>query len=197
MIMNKAVFYNSIRNSLFGGRLKQLQVDNIENILFHFNLFRLRDLRWLAYILATTFHETASTMRPLREYGRGNGMTYGRKIKMNRQPYTYPDHIYYGRGYVQLTWYENYELMGKILRIPLLENPDLALKPDIAAKIMLEGMTLGVSSRGDFTGKSLEHYFNESKTDWYNARRIINGLDKAKEVSSYARKFYKALKLAS
>ena len=67
-----------------------------------------------------------------------------------------PDKIYYGRGDVQLTWYENYELMGKLLNIPLLEQPELALSPEISARIMIEGMTKGKSNRGDFTGVSLE-----------------------------------------
>ena len=29
------------------------------------------DLRWLAYALATTYHETAATMLPIAEYGYG------------------------------------------------------------------------------------------------------------------------------
>lgn len=189
--MNKAIFYNHIRSKIFKGRLTQGRVDNIEVILKEWECSGLTDLRWLAYMFATTYHETAHTMQPIEEFGKGIGKDYGKKLKMSRQPYEYPDKIYFGRGYVQLTWYENYEKMGKILGVPLLEQPELALKPEIAVKIMFEGM-----KRGIFTGKKLSDYFN-AKTDWRNARRIINGLDKAELIAGYAKIFFRELQLAS
>jgi hypothetical protein len=78
----------------------------------------LKDKRWLAYILATAYHETAHTFEPVREIGRGKLRAYGRKRKQSGEPYTI-DHIYYGRGHVQLTWYENYDKFGKLLGIDL------------------------------------------------------------------------------
>jgi predicted chitinase len=132
-------------------------------------------------------------MLPIAEYGKGKGRPYGGKIKMNRRPYTTPNKIYYGRGYVQLTWYENYEKMGRLLGVDLLNNPELAMSPPIAIKIMIEGMTKGDSNLGDFTGKSLEMYFNEKANDPKNARRIINGMDKAALIAGYHYKFLKAL----
>ena len=33
--------------------------------------------------------------------------------------------------------------------------------------------------QGVFTGKKFGDYFNKTTEDWVNARRIINGLDKA------------------
>lgn len=192
--MNRNRFYSEIRLSLFNGRLSQSQVDGINFKLDAFD--RIADIRWRAYMLATSYHETAMTMQPIEEYGKGRGRPYGRKIKYNRQPYTHPDKIYYGRGDVQLTWYENYELMGRLLGIPLLEQPELALRPDISAKIMIEGMTKGRSRRGDFTGVSLENYFNATKDDPIGARRIINGLDKASQIARYHDKFLTAIKSA-
>lgn len=191
--MNRTIFYNHIRSALFKGKLTTSQVTNIENILDYWDKSKLTDLRWLAYMLATTYHETAYTMRPVEEYGKGKNRPYGSKIKRSGLPYEYPNELYYGRGYVQLTWYENYELMGRILGLPLLTKPHLALEPDIAVQIMFEGMTFGISSKGDFTGKALEHYFNKDKTDWVGARRIVNGNDKAIEIAGYARKFYLGL----
>ena len=44
---------------------------------------------------------------------------------------------YHGRGYVQLTGRENYRRAGEALGIDLLNQPDLAAKPDIAAKIAM------------------------------------------------------------
>jgi hypothetical protein len=136
-------------------------------------------------------------MQPIEEWGKGRGKSYGRKIKQNGQIYTWPDQIYYGRGDVQLTWYENYEQMGKIMGIPLLEKPDLALDPDISAQILVEGMILGKSRRGDFTGYSLENFFNPQRDDPFGARRIINGLDSAHTIAGYHHKFLEAIRKAS
>lgn len=194
--MNRKILFSEIKTSLFNGRLSQSQVDGINFKLDAFDDFRICDDRWRAYMLATSYHETARTMQPIEEYGRGKGMSYGRKLKQSRQPYTWPDKLYYGRGDVQLTWYENYEAMGKLLGIPLLEQPELALKPDISAQIMIEGMTRGKSNRGDFTGASLENYFNATKDDPVHARRIINGLDKANLIAGYHDKFLTAIKKA-
>lgn len=192
--MNYNVFYNSIRASLFNGRLTSRQVEGINFKLDAFDKAGITDNRWKAYMLATSYHETAKTMQPIEEYGKGKGRPYGQKIMYNGKPYTYPDKIYYGRGDVQLTWYENYQLMGKLLGIPLLEQPELALTPEISARIMIEGMTKGKSNRGDFTGVSLETYFNSVKNDPINARRIINGRDKAELIATYYYKFLEALK---
>jgi hypothetical protein len=101
-------------------------------------------------------------------------------------------HVYYGRGLVQLTWDYNYERMEQILGVDLVSNPDLALQPDIASKIMFEGM-----QRGTFTGKKLSNYFGSTTTDWRNARRIINGTDRAEEIAAYGEAFYEALQAAA
>ncbi|MPM33066.1 hypothetical protein SDC9_79633 [bioreactor metagenome] len=195
--MNRQTFFNEIRSTLFSGRLTQSQIDGMNFKLTAWVQSGLTDIRWLAYMLATVFHETGKKMIPIEEYGKGRGKTYGQKLKHNHKPYTWPDKLYYGRGDVQLTWYENYELMGKLLGIPLLEQPELALVPEISAKIMIEGMTKGKSNRGDFTGVSLENYFNATKDDPVNARRIINGLDKAKLIEGYHNRFLSAIKKAS
>jgi putative chitinase len=192
-MINRDSFFYSIRQSLFKPGLKQKQVEGINAILDIWEARGLADLRWLAYMLATTFHETAKAMQPIEEYGKGKGYKYGKKIKRSGIPYSLPDKIYYGRGYVQLTWYENYETMGRLLGFDLLNNPELALHPNIAAQIMFEGMTKGNSHFGDFTGKSLENYFNDTKEDWVNARRIINGTDKAELIAGYGKKFLNAL----
>lgn len=195
-MINRAKFYESIRGpkKLFT-TLTTSQVQGIEAIFDEWELQGLTDLRWLAYMLATAYHETAKTMQAIEEYGKGKGKPYGRKLKMSGRAYTVPNKIYFGRGLVQLTWYENYDLMGKLLGIDLLNNPELALDFNISIKIMFEGMLKGVSNRGDFTGVSLETYFNDTKEDWVNARKIINGTDKANMIAEYAKTFYTALKI--
>lgn len=193
--MNTKSFYDSIRTTLFKGSISAKQFQGIEAILNEYNRLCVNDLRKLAYILATVYHETAKTFQPIEEYGKGRNYDYGKKLKMSRQPYTTPDKLYYGRGFVQLTWYENYKNMGRILGLPLLEQPELLLTMDVSVKVLFEGMLKGKSTFGDFTGKSLENYFTASITDPVNARKIINGLDEAQTIAGYYRLFYGALTL--
>ena len=131
-------------------------------------------LRQVAYMLATAKHETANTFAPIEEYGKGKGLPYGKPDRKTGL-------VYFGRGYVQLTWVKNYQTMGTVLGLPLYTQPDLALRYDVAYKIMSYGMT-----HGTFTGVALSRYINEGKTDYLNARKIINSLDKADLIAGYA-----------
>lgn len=183
-MINRKAFFKSVRSSF--GKLKQSQVDGFNAILDAWDVSEMTDLRWLAYMLATAWHETAKTMQAIEEYGKGRGRPYGKV-----DPKT--GHAYYGRGLVQLTWADNYKKMGKILQIPLYENPHLALDLEIAVEIMFEGMLTKKSFSGDFTGVSLEKYFNSKTDDPIGARRIINGTDKAKLIAGHHGKFLSAL----
>jgi putative chitinase len=89
---------------------------------------------------------------------------------------------------VQLTWERNYKTMTDLLGVDFVNHPDLALELDNATNIMFMGMTKGL-----FTGKSLGNYFNQTTEDWVNARRIINGLDKAQAIAMYGHNFYAAM----
>lgn len=187
-MINRPFFFNAVRSSIFGGSISQSQVNGLNAILDEWDASGLKDDRWLAYMLATTYHETAATIQPIEEYGKGKGRKYGTRRKSDGWPYSDTRAIFYGRGYVQLTWYENYAKAGRILGLDLLNKPELALNPDVAAKIMFAGMT-----GGWFTGKRLSDYFNDTKEDWVNARRIINGTDRAELIAGYAKKFHAAL----
>lgn len=136
-----------------------------------------------AYILATAWHECK--FKAIEEIGKGKNKPYGKKIKYQKVkgihvPYLKPDKLYYGRGFVQLTWYELYDKFGKLLKLDLLNNPELALVPEIASKIIVLGMMQGL-----FTGARLTRYINEKTKDSINARRVVNILDKAQLISGY------------
>jgi hypothetical protein len=190
MTIHRDYFFDSIRHYLAGGSLVQGQVDGCNVLLDWFDdenppipdRHHLDD-RMLAYCLATAWHETAFTMQPIEEYGKGKGKEYGTPAG----PYA---QVYYGRGYVQLTWYDNYKRQDEKLglRHELERQPDLALDPQIATQILLLGM-----ADGDFTGKRLGNYFTDDLTDFYNARRIVNGTDKAADIAAYAEKFHNAI----
>ena len=79
----------------------------------------------------------------------------------------------------------------------LAADPDLALEIDYAVQIMFEGMLRADTGVGDFTGASLEQFFNAKTDDPVNARRIINGLDKAQLVAAYHYDFLTALRGAA
>lgn len=192
-IIDEKKFYNIIRPTLFKDSITANQFEGLSEILLKWKKSRFTDIRWLAYILATVYHETARTMQPIEEYGKGRGKKYGIKIKMSGVPYETPDKIYYGRGLVQITWYENYNKMGRILKIDLLRKPELALNMKIAIDILFEGMTRSKSSFGDFTNKSLDQYFSSKINDPINARRIVNGNDCDKLIADYHNIFLKAL----
>lgn len=189
--MNTKSFYDTIRQTLFSGSISSKQFEGIEAIINGYNKRCINDLRKLAYSLATVYHETAKTMQAIAEYGKGKNYDYGKKLKMSRKPYSVPNQIFYGRGYPQLTWYENYDNMGKQLGLDLLNNPDLMLKLDVSVDALFIGMTKGM-----FTGKKLSDYFTSDKSDWVNARKIINGLDAAEKIAGYAKIFYNALTLS-
>ena len=190
-MINRANFYNNYRLNF--GKISSSQVKGYEAIFNEWDNRKLKDTRWLAYMLATTYHETAKTIAPIEEYGKGKTRSYGKKIKHSGVAYTAPEKIYYGRGFVQLTWYENYELLGRLLKLNLLKNPELCLTLEVATKVMFEGMLKGSSNVGDFTGKCLEMYFNEKTEDAVGARKIINGTDKADLIASYYLIFKKCL----
>jgi putative chitinase len=188
-MIHRDYFFDSVRFYLDGNQaLSQDQVDGLEILLAEADAAGIEgaadvDDRMIAYILATQWHETAFTCQPIAEYGKGKGKSYG-------QPAGPYGQCYYGRGFVQLTWLENYQTQDRKLGLndELVKNPDLALDPAIATRILFGGMR-----DGDFTGKKLADYFTTTLTDWFNARRIVNATDQASAIANYAEKFLNAL----
>ena len=197
MPINRKFFYDFVRSHLFDGTLKQKQVDGLNVLLDYWDQEMAdEDDRWLAYVLATTHHEVDRSMQPIREVGSASYFRRrydieGERPKVARQLGNLQPGDgakYYGRGFVQLTGRKNYQDWSERLGVKLTANPDLALDTQIATRIIFEGMRLGT-----FTGKKLGHYFNDKKEDWVNARRIINGVDKANLIAGYARQYYAAI----
>lgn len=198
--MDRETFFREVRRLPFRGKLTQQQVEGLTAILDEWGRWQPKgDHRWLAYLLATAFHETATTMQPIREFG---GEGYFRRMYDikgarpevaralgNTQP---GDGVrFHGRGYVQLTGRANYKRASDSVGLDLIANPDAAMRPDLAAHIAIVGMR-----DGWFTGKKFASYFNTAATDWKNARRIINGLDRADLVAGYAVAFRDAIRAA-
>lgn len=146
------------------------------------------DPRHIAYMLATAQHETRNFTAPDEDFGRQQArkLGYGGGEE------------YFGRGYVHLTHIENYQKFDKLLGLEgrLVQNPELAKDPEIAAKILVIGMRDGL-----FTGKPLSRYINDDSHDTYNARRVVNGVNPkqpwsvkaARECATYTQQWEKFL----
>jgi putative chitinase len=194
--MNKA-FFDKLRAGIMGPRLDDDEVSGTTAIL---EACAGLPKSWAAYALATAFHETAHSMQPIKEFGgrqyfwrrydiKGHNPRLARELG-NTQP---GDGVKYaGRGYVQLTGRSNYIKAGLKLGVDLVNDPDLAMNKDIAALILRHGMR-----EGWFTGKSFQSYLPADKpatrAQFQAARRVINGIDKAALIASYADAFQEAL----
>lgn len=144
----------------------------------------------IAYVLATAWHE--SRFQLVKE-GFYNSKIHELRKKEYYDPKT--GNSYYGRGYVQVTHKYNYKKMQERLKkegidVDLVGNPDKALDHDIAFPILMIGMKEGL-----FTGFKLTDFINDKQVDFYNARKIINGLDRANLIKEHAQAFYKELTL--
>lgn len=179
--------------------LKQSQVDNLNFLLDKLDASAvIKRLSEYAYVLATLKLETADTFAPVKEAywinPESRRIAVLKKMYAGRKSIIHPSgKLYYGRGYVQLTHIDNYIKMNEYVQIKfpnfdLVNNPDSACEPEAAWIILETGM-----SKGLFTGKRLGNYFTDKKVDFYNARKIINGLDRAGLVQAYAEKYWEAL----
>ena len=181
-------FFNAYRSAY--GRLSQATVNGLE--LLGRNMVEdaeLKSVQWAAYMLATVKHECANRWMPITEYGRRDyfdkyeaGTRLGGRLG-NTEPGD--GYRFRGRGYVQITGRANYARMTQALALgddeDLVRDPDQALRPVIAYRIMSLGMRKGL-----FTGRKLADYINDDGCDYKEARRIINGQDQAELIAGYA-----------
>jgi len=186
---NSIVFdFKKARKEKLFTAMSELQVKGIEAILHECQKHAVTLKTQIAYILATAYHEgydydgksTGKVQRivPIKEKGS--------EAYLQSKSY-YP---FIGRGYVQITWLENYKKYQKIIRkefgVDIIMNPDELLRVDIAAFVIVHGLKYGM-----FTGKKLSDYITSYKTDFPNARRVVNWTDKAELISRYAMSFLK------
>lgn len=201
MAINRKFFFDQVKASLFDGSFKQTQVDGLTGILDKWEKESPdADDRWLAYMLGTAHHETRRTMQPVREtFASSDAQAISRLDKAYakgvltwvKTPYWRVDGAgksWFGRGLVQITHKSNYQKLGKAIGVDLVADPSLALQLDTALKIMFVGMREGL-----FTGVSLSDRFSPTVERWRHARQIINGLERADLVASYAKAYYGAI----
>lgn len=200
--MNNDAFFASVKKQFFKGKFNQGQVDTLNNIIAECTEQKIFDYRFVAYILATAYAESYSKndniqWLPVREgFAKTNAgsiaaVTHLYNIGKIGTNYALPKKnglSYYGRGWVQITHDYNYKKVGAYYGIDLYNNPDLALRRDVAAKLLVGGML-----EGWYTTLKLADFITTKKTDFVQARRIVNRLDRATEIAGYAEDFYKAM----
>ena len=207
--MNKTTFFAYARRAPFGGRLSTAQVNGLDAILAE-AVRRGTPKQWLAYILATAFHETGGKMAPIEEnlnytaarirevwpkrfasvkaaqpYAR-NPHKLANKVYGGRMGNAGPDDgwTYRGRGQAQITGKTNYAKFG------LVDAPDKALELATSVRVLFDGMEQGL-----FTGKKLADYFGATE-DPVGARAIVNGNDKASLIATHYKAFLDSLTAA-
>ena len=198
-LANPKAFFDRAREADLLGPLSTAEVEGCNAIL---SACASWPLSHAAYALATSLHETNGTMQPIKELG---GADYFRRMydKTGNRPHVAAElgntevgdgAAFAGRGYPQLTGRRNYARADRELGLggQLLRSPDIAMRPDIAARIMEAGMR-----EGWFTGKKLADYLPPgvagSRSAFAKARRIINGTDRADKIAEHAMDFQEAL----
>lgn len=153
--------------------------DIIEAIIKECKRHRMTLKTQIAYVLATTEHETNNTFLPVREaYWLSEAW---RKANLRYYPW-------YGRGFIQTTWYPNYLFYEELTGVPFTKEPDLVLNPTYALYLLVDGM-----SKGRYTTKRLGDYVNVDRTDFLNARRVVNGVDKQQLIAGYANEWLRRI----
>ena len=169
----RKIFFDKVRKFPFRGLLTASQVDGINRVLnYAESHYPLIDDATLAYLLATDYHETGRKMVPVRE---GGGERYLRSKKY------YP---FVGEGLVQVTWEANARKFGA-------KAPGDCMTWPVALRALFDGCLKGM-----FTGRKLGDYINDKHTDFINARRVVNGVDRATLIAGYAEAFMEALQAA-
>lgn len=185
MLFDKDKFINEVEKWFF--RVKKTKFNGQQGLREVLSFIEAddewHDTRQVANFLAQCGHESAWTYKPIKEFRAREGTT-ARRVQ---DKYWFTN--FFGRGLVQITHRYNYEKLGKRLNIPLAENPEMALQPIYSYEIAAVGMREGL-----FTGKKLSDYINDTKCDYYSARKIVNGLDRASLIQGYSIAFERIIK---
>ncbi|HWK58737.1 MAG TPA: hypothetical protein VNQ80_15445 [Parapedobacter sp.] len=217
--MRPDIFWDHLRLNLFNGRILQAQKVGIDRIIDRYYVERLPSggFSQLAYLLATSYHETNKAMQPnyenlnytsamrIREVWPSRFPTLASAAPYVRNPrglanFVYNGRLgnrpgtddgwnYRGRGDVHITGRNNYVFASEKTGVDLLADPDLALDELVSSKILVVGCLEGWFTRGMHR---LSDYVAGGLRDFVNARQVVNGLDQARLIAAIADVFESA-----
>jgi Putative peptidoglycan binding domain len=132
-------------------------------------------------VVATIGTEVGS-FTPINEFGDTayfTRMYEGNKGLGNTQPGD--GARYHGHGFIQLAGRGNYHKYGQLLGVPLEDQPDLALSPDVASGVLAQyfkdhGLA-AVARKGDWEG--VRRGVNGGLNGWDRFNGLVQGLQKA------------------
>lgn len=215
--MDSKVFYDAVKASIFGGFLRQTQVDALNAILAESARRRL-PLESVAYVMATAYWEAGADLVPREENLRYTTAARIRAVWPARFPtiesaapfVRAPESLamkvygrredlgnlsredgwtFRGRGLVQITGRDNYARAEARTGIPLVSEPQRMLDLGVSVRVLVAGM-----QEGWFTGVTLEEA--RAVPGYEDDRRIVNGTNEARRIADIAEAFETALKQA-
>lgn len=212
-MFDRKYLFDLLRNAPFGGRLTTLQVKVVGLILDLCETLKL-PLPFIAYIIATAFHETGGTFNPGKE--NLNYSVAALKSKFSRERISLKDAERYGRsdGTVKRkanqsaianliyggAWGlrqlgnrlvgDGWKFIGRgLVQLTGRRNYEifgLAENPD-GAMVLEKAVEILVKGMNDgvFTGKKLSDFYSNGVFRAVDARAIVNGTDKASLISRH------------
>ena len=194
-------FFTDADRNLFSPPLNDAQRGGMREVLdYWLTHHRESDPRWLAYIFASIYHETGHKMIPVREGFKSSDKDARDHVRMmfikgivNRD---YAEPVggisYFGHGRVQTTHLQNYQKLSLRFGRDFVKDPSLLLDSRIDVEVAVEGHIEGL-----WTSRQLSEFISGGKCNYKDARRIVNGQDKADLIASYAVSFEWAIGMAT
>lgn len=202
-MINRDKFFDGVRSGPFPGHLTTDQVRGMGELLDVWeevantepwkSQHRPSWLWYPAVNLANVYRETGGLMVPVREGFAKTDAAARRAVRGRKYAVTVKGVMYYGRGRIQNTWFQNYEKLSKRFGVDLVSNPDLILTDSaLDAQITVHGHLEGI-----WSGHKLSDYLEKNPPDLINSRRCVNILDHAAEIAATAKAFYNDLRAAA
>lgn len=199
-VFDYETFFRAVDKSLFFRPLSESQRNGTRDVIdYWLKHFPKGDRRWLAYILATVYHETGELMVPVREGFKKTDAEARQHVRNMfirgriSQDYAKPVNgvSYFGRGRVQNTFFDNYRKLARRFGKDFVNEPSLLLDSRTDAEVTVVGHVEGL-----WTKFQLSDFIKGEKCDYFHARQIVNKLDKASKIEAHAKAFERAIALS-
>ena len=159
--INRDFFFQRVRQDLMGGSLKSSQVNGLTAILDEWEGGHAdEDDRWLAYMLGTTHHETDRTIQPIHEYGNAARFRKLYDVEGDRPQTAINTATPRQATASNIVAAASCNSRGRtttpqcrtVTGVDLVNNPDQAMDPLVATKVMFYGMINGHIYRQEAVG---------------------------------------------